>query len=196
MSLSDNRTIRSPSVNSSERSSEDALLAQVRKLEQEIKRIPLEETFGRSGSQAPNAPRIPDKTPPHTAPPVRPVAETPDARREPAPAPILSERKGDKAPLEPVNGQGRGGKGGFNGGGGGGGRGGNPQLHKRSGDNEFRDVLGKGLSAARRNLVTVGIFSLVVNLLVLSIPIYLFNMSDRVLTSRAGSNKPHLWSSS
>jgi ATP-binding cassette subfamily C protein len=33
--------------------------------------------------------------------------------------------------------------------------------------------------------VTVGIFSLATNLLLLSIPIYLFNMSDRVLTSRS-----------
>ncbi|MEW6644580.1 MAG: type I secretion system permease/ATPase [Pseudomonadota bacterium] len=60
-----------------------------------------------------------------------------------------------------------------------------PRLHRRSSDNEFRDVLGSGLEAARHNLVTVGVFSVVVNLLVLSIPIYLFNMSDRVLTSRS-----------
>lgn len=69
--------------------------------------------------------------------------------------------------------------------GGGGGKRSNTPLHKRSGDNEFRDVLGKGLANARRNLVTVGLFSVAVNLLVLSIPIYLFNMSDRVLTSRS-----------
>jgi ATP-binding cassette subfamily C protein len=76
--------------------------------------------------------------------------------------------------------------GGSSGGGGGGGGGGNsPPLHKRSSDNEFRDVLGSGLANARRNLVTVGVFSVAVNLLVLAIPIYLFNMSDRVLTSRS-----------
>jgi ATP-binding cassette subfamily C protein len=69
--------------------------------------------------------------------------------------------------------------------GGGRGGGGAPPLHKRSSDHEFRDVLGKGLANARRNLITVGIFSVAVNLLVLSIPIYLFNMSDRVLTSRS-----------
>ena len=46
-------------------------------------------------------------------------------------------------------------------------------------------MLGKGLADARRNMVTVGIFSIAVNLLVLAIPIYLFNMSDRVLTSRS-----------
>ncbi|WP_436426428.1 hypothetical protein, partial [Enterococcus faecium] len=70
-------------------------------------------------------------------------------------------------------------------GGGGGGGGGSTPLHKRSSDNEFRDVLGKGLANARRNLVTVGIFSVAVNLLVLAIPVYLFNMSDRVMTSRS-----------
>jgi ATP-binding cassette, subfamily C, type I secretion system permease/ATPase len=76
--------------------------------------------------------------------------------------------------------------GGSSGGGrGGGGGGGSPPLHRRSSDNEFRDVLGSGLANARRNLVTVGLFSVAVNLLVLAIPIYLFNMSDRVLTSRS-----------
>lgn len=69
--------------------------------------------------------------------------------------------------------------------GGGGGSGGTPPLHRRSSDREFRDVLGKGLSDARRNLVIVGLFSVAVNLLVLAIPVYLFNMSDRVLTSRS-----------
>jgi ATP-binding cassette subfamily C protein len=75
--------------------------------------------------------------------------------------------------------------GGSSGGGRGGGGGGSPPLHRRSSDNEFRDVLGSGLANARRNLVTVGLFSVAVNLLVLAIPIYLFNMSDRVLTSRS-----------
>jgi ATP-binding cassette subfamily C protein len=74
---------------------------------------------------------------------------------------------------------------GGSGGGGGGGGGGSTPLHRRSSEREFRDVLGKGLGNARRNLVTVGIFSIAVNILVLSIPIYLFNMSDRVLTSRS-----------
>ena len=49
-----------------------------------------------------------------------------------------------------------GGGGSSGGGGGGGGGGSSPPLHKRSSDNEFRDVLGKGLADARRNLVTVG----------------------------------------
>ena len=94
---------------------------------------------------------------------------------QPVPAPPL-RTGGDKD----------GGGGSAGGGGGGGGGGGNsPPMHKRFSDNEFRDVLGGGLANARRNLVTVGIFSVAVNLLVLAIPIYLFNMSDRVLTSRS-----------
>ncbi len=88
------------------------------------------------------------------------------------------------APPSAVVGKGGGGTNGSDGGGGGGGGGSTP-LHRRSNEQEFRDVLGRGLSSARRNFVTVGLFSVAVNLLVLAIPIYLFNMSDRVLTSRS-----------
>lgn len=58
-------------------------------------------------------------------------------------------------------------------------------LVRRSSEQEFRQVLGKGLSAARRKLWIVGVFSLVVNLLILAVPIYLFQISDRILTSRS-----------
>ena len=78
-----------------------------------------------------------------------------------------------------------GGGGAPNGGGGGGGGPGGVPLQRRTGDREFRDVLGKGLSRARRKLIIVALFSFWVNLLVLGIPIYLFNISDRVLTSRS-----------
>jgi ATP-binding cassette subfamily C protein len=72
------------------------------------------------------------------------------------------------------------------GGGSGGGRGpGSPPLQQRSGDRDFREVLTKGLASCRRNLITVAIFSFFVNTLVLAVPIYLFNISDRVLTSRS-----------
>lgn len=70
------------------------------------------------------------------------------------------------------------------GGGNGGGKGPGP-LEQRSEDRDFREVLRKGLAICRRNLVTVAIFSVATNLLLLSIPIYLFNVSDRVLTSRS-----------
>ncbi|WP_293868072.1 type I secretion system permease/ATPase [uncultured Alsobacter sp.] len=59
------------------------------------------------------------------------------------------------------------------------------RLQQRTSNEEFRDVLGKGLAQCRSNLVAVAFFSFVINLLVLAIPIYLFNLSDRVLTSRS-----------
>ena len=40
-------------------------------------------------------------------------------------------------------------------------------------------------SVARTNLIAVASFSVVVNLLMLTLPIYLFQISDRVLTSRS-----------
>src|SRR5881394_3565019 len=40
-------------------------------------------------------------------------------------------------------------------------------------------------SVARTNLIAVTAFSVVVNLLMLTLPIYLFQISDRVLTSRS-----------
>ncbi len=77
------------------------------------------------------------------------------------------------------------GDGGSASGGAGGDGGGTSQLQKRSGDPNFRDILGRGLAACRRGLMAVGIFSFFVNLLLLSIPIYLFQISDRVLTGRS-----------
>jgi ATP-binding cassette subfamily C protein len=78
---------------------------------------------------------------------------------------------------------GGGGSGSGSGGGGGPGRG--APIEQRLGDRDFKQVLGKGLSEARRNLMIVALFSIVVNTLVLAVPIYLFQMSDRVLTSRS-----------
>ena len=114
------------------------------------------------------------------------VAKTPPEPQSDARPPASGSPISPGAPVPSVvNGGGGGGNGASNGGGGGGGGGGSTPLHKRSSDNEFRDALGKGLANARRNLVTVGIFSIAVNLLVLAIPVYLFNMSDRVMTSRS-----------
>src|SRR3981081_4920429 len=56
---------------------------------------------------------------------------------------------------------------------------------------EARDHVGPGtpgaawLSVARTNLIAVAAFSVVVNLLMLTMPMYLFQISDRVLTSRS-----------
>ncbi|AYG59176.1 type I secretion system permease/ATPase [Rhizobium jaguaris] len=49
----------------------------------------------------------------------------------------------------------------------------------------FAASLHKGISVVQHNLLIVMIFTLAINVLVLAIPIYLFQISDRVLTSRS-----------
>lgn len=73
---------------------------------------------------------------------------------------------------------------GGSGGGGGGGGDGSP-LQVKGGSPNFRQIMAEGLAVCRKNLMIVFVFSLFVNILVLSIPIYLFQISDRVLTSRS-----------
>lgn len=58
-------------------------------------------------------------------------------------------------------------------------------LQQRAADRDFQQVLSRGLAAARRKFVVVAIFSLCANLLLLALPIYLFQLSDRVYTSRS-----------
>jgi ATP-binding cassette subfamily C protein len=107
-------------------------------------------------------------------------AEAPVPSDSPSPVPSAEGAKPER-PLRGGQGNGPG-----NGQGGGSGRrGGSVPLQRRSGDGDFREVLGKWLNRCRRNLVTVAIFSLAVNLLILAMPIYLFQLSDRVLTSRS-----------
>ena len=152
--------------------------------------IPLRTTADESSAALDDPPVMfaPEEAPPAQAriaeqQPVAPSLPEQAKTRGPGSTVVIEQ----PVPAPPLSGGDRDGGGPSGGGGGGGRRGGGdaPPLHKRSGDQEFRDVLGRGLSRARRNLVTVGIFSVAVNLLVLAIPIYLFNMSDRVLTSRS-----------
>ncbi len=72
-------------------------------------------------------------------------------------------------------------------GGGGGGNGGNRGgvFHKRLGPVDFSTSLKAGIGAIKQNLMIVMIFTIATNILVLAIPIYLFQISDRVLTSRS-----------
>lgn len=116
----------------------------------------------------------------------------PDPRaelRQTVPPSVFKTIDHDTVPARPGTADGRvpdagGGVGGT--GGGSGGKGGGPsQLQKRTAGPNFRDVLGKGLAHARFNLTVVAIFSLAINLLILAIPLYLFQISDRVLTSRS-----------
>ena len=71
------------------------------------------------------------------------------------------------------------------GGGDGGGGGGDARFHKRRAPQDFSRSLSRGIAAVRRNLLLVGLFTFATNLLVLAIPIYLFQISDRVFTSRS-----------
>ena len=71
-------------------------------------------------------------------------------------------------------------------GGGGGGDGGPPpKFHKRKGPEDFSESLRKGVLAVRGNLAFVLVLTCATNILILAIPIYLFQISDRVLTSRS-----------
>ena len=58
-------------------------------------------------------------------------------------------------------------------------------LQQRAADRDFQQVISGGLATARRKFVIIAIFSLCANLLLLSMPIYLFHLSDRVYTSRS-----------
>jgi ATP-binding cassette subfamily C protein len=106
-------------------------------------------------------------------------------------APGLKARPSiEKVPAKPKGGDpgNRRGGGGPSGGGPGGrgpGGGGPVPLQHKSRGNAFRDVLSQGMGAVQRNLVVVAVFSFFANLLILAIPIYMFNLSDRVMTSRS-----------
>ena len=108
-----------------------------------------------------------------------PAPETVDA----SPAPVIDAKRANEVspardvpkPLVPKGGEG----GGANGGGGGAG------FHKRSGPVDFNQDLKSGMVAVRRNLSVVMLFSFATNILILAIPVYLFQISDRVLTSRS-----------
>ena len=67
---------------------------------------------------------------------------------------------------------------------GGGGNGG-AKFHKRMGPEDFQQSLKLGIRTVWRNLSMVMVMTCATNVLILAIPIYLFQISDRVLTSRS-----------
>ena len=67
---------------------------------------------------------------------------------------------------------------------GGGGNGG-ARFHKRMGPEDFQQSLKLGIRTVWRNLSMVMLMTCATNVLILAIPIYLFQISDRVLTSRS-----------
>lgn len=118
------------------------------------------------------------------------TAKTPDVDARVSPTmPLGKTIEGEKGPLQfkdlrPGSGNGDNGKA-TDGGGGGGGGGGHSGFHKRSGPTNFAASLAKAIATMRRNMAIVMVFTIAINVLVLAIPLYLFQISDRVLTSRS-----------
>ncbi|WP_272858948.1 type I secretion system permease/ATPase [Paracoccus stylophorae] len=103
--------------------------------------------------------------------PGRPIDRTPSQ-------PLGKTIDGDLAPIKPR-------PPGDGGGNGGGGKGNGPHFHRRLGPENFDESLRKGISVVRTNLSFVMLMTLATNILILAIPIYLFQISDRVFTSRS-----------
>ena len=99
--------------------------------------------------------------------------------------------EGDTGPVRAAERRPQGGGGGDggifsgNGGGGGGGGGDGAAFHKRSSPVNFAASLAKAMAVVRHNLSIVMVFTVAINVLLLAIPLYLFQISDRVLTSRS-----------
>ncbi|ATN33145.1 type I secretion system permease/ATPase [Rhizobium sp. ACO-34A] len=129
------------------------------------------------------------------ATPAEPVARREQPVREIDIKPVQDKPFGktienDRGPIRenerrPANGGGGNGKEPDDNGNGGGGNGGQAGFHKRSGPVNFAASLAKGIAAVRRNMVIVMVFTVAINVLLLAIPLYLFQISDRVLTSRS-----------
>jgi ATP-binding cassette subfamily C protein len=142
----------------------------------------------------PSAPQARVDVPPKATAPDRKTADPearvdqPQAKRTPdSPGHIPPIIHADRGPLGQVSRSSTGGgrKGVArppSGGGGGGNRGG---FHRRAEMPNFAESFQKGVNAVRHNIAIVMMFTLVINILVLAIPVYLFQISDRVLTSRS-----------
>ncbi|PDT54071.1 MULTISPECIES: type I secretion system permease/ATPase [Sinorhizobium] len=115
----------------------------------------------------------------------KPAVEVKAEMKDKTSIPGIVVINGDRGPIkaEPKSPD----KGGSSGGGGGGGNGGGGGgvFHKRLGPVDFSASLKAGLRAIKQNLMVVMVFTLATNVLVLAIPVYLFQISDRVLTSRS-----------
>ena len=117
----------------------------------------------------------------------KPSVETKAEVKDKTSIPGMVVIDGDRGPIkaEPRSPDKGGSSGGGGGGGHGGGGGGGGVFHKRLGPVDFSAPLKAGLRAIKPNLMVVMLFTLATNVLVLAIPVYLFQISDRVLTSRS-----------
>ncbi|MDC0343665.1 type I secretion system permease/ATPase [bacterium] len=113
-----------------------------------------------------------------------------ESRQKESPASVQGlggvQIEGDTGPILKPGGNGKpptssgGGKGGDGGGGGG-----SPSFHKRAAPDQFMQQLNAGTKVVKLNMSFVMLLTCATNLLVLAIPVYLFQISDRVLTSRS-----------
>ena len=141
----------------------------------------------RATPETPKAPKIPQTPEPPETPRTAPSkARSPD-EGPPLPGQVIDADRGPvrerrDTPTDIPRGGGP-----TEGGGGGGGGGGPrpPKFHKRMAPENYGQALRAGIGAVRRNLVMVMVLTCATNLLILAIPIYLFQISDRVLTSRS-----------
>ncbi|HXV30593.1 MAG TPA: ATP-binding cassette domain-containing protein, partial [Sinorhizobium sp.] len=133
----------------------------------------------RDGEPARREPEAPEAEQRLEKPAAQPHAETKDKNTRPGMVVIDGDRGPIKAESRSPD------KGGSSGGGGGGGNGGGGVFHKRLGPVDFSASLKAGLRAIRQNLMVAMVFTIATNILVLAIPVYLFQISDRVLTSRS-----------
>ncbi|NRQ17154.1 type I secretion system permease/ATPase [Ensifer sesbaniae] len=148
------------------------------KTENPAKMETLSELRNRMSAEQQRAP-VEQKPEPHVEKPiVWPTAEMKDKGSPPGMVVIDGDRGPIKAEARPP-GKGGGSPNGTGGGGGGG------AFHKRLGPVDFSASLRAGLKAIRQNLMIVMVFTIATNVLVLAIPVYLFQISDRVLTSRS-----------
>ncbi len=152
-----------------------------------------------SGHDVPAVDTVEPETKPQSGEELRTIPDI-EARRAPGDAdemkakpdiPFAKTIDGNTGPLKENERRPRTGDGGGGGkepdlgGGGGGGGGGNSGFHKRSEPVNFALSLARGIAVIRRNLAIVMIFTVAINVLLLAIPLYLFQISDRVLTSRS-----------
>ncbi|ATU92717.1 type I secretion system permease/ATPase [Phyllobacterium zundukense] len=169
----------------------DELLAE---MESTISKISREETEseGRAGSEIVDAlPQQVDEVPnePITEVDDVPVAETAPNSEQltsaiPASVEVGKIIEGDRGPVQSRVSSGGNGSGNGNNIVGNGGNGGG-SFHKRATTISFSQSFQNGVNAVRRNLIIAMGFTIFLNILVLAIPIYLFQISDRVLTSRS-----------
>lgn len=151
-------------------------------VEAEVRPEPRDQDKPRPAREADEPARREERPAPETKAEVKAEAKSEVKDKTSVPGMVVID--GDRGPVKTENRSPD--KGGSDGGGSdGGGNGGGGVFHKRLGPVDFSASLKAGLKAIRQNLMIVMVFTIATNVLVLAIPVYLFQISDRVLTSRS-----------